>query len=145
MLDRSLEPNASTLSVSAIGTPPPDFVDVNGDGAVSAIDALIVINQLDQRTTAANGEQIVSNFVPAANGEQVVSDFVSASTPAVADTLLSNDSVPTSREDALDSILAMGMEIDSNVPERAVQSLAFTSDTDAETSPQNADLSLIHI
>ena len=142
LLDRSLEPNASTLSVSAIGTPPPDFVDVNGDGAVSAIDALIVINQLDQRTTAANGEQIVSNFVPAANGEQVVSDFVSASTPAVADTLLSNDSVPTSREDALDSILAMGMEIDSNVPERAVQSLAFTSDTDAETSPQNADSAL---
>ncbi|MEM6980007.1 MAG: tandem-95 repeat protein [Planctomycetota bacterium] len=45
-------PDVDQFSVSEIGTPPPDYLDVNGDGRVSSLDALQVINELNRR---ANG------------------------------------------------------------------------------------------
>lgn len=121
---------AGAVSVSDIGTPPPDFYDVNGDGIVSPGDALAVINALALRQSNGGEGELVSaagttHFAAAS------SDFL----PPTATTFVpavSQDSEleDLSATDVADSLLTAGMEIETTAGVD-VNSLAGESNSDA--------------
>ena len=119
---------AGQVPVSEIGTPPPDFLDVNGDGTITTFDALLVINRLSadaraQRGTAGAGELVVTG---SAQGEQIDTNANFAVTTAFANASSANlpvtnlspvseplvqDESPVAAEDVRDQLLAGGIAI----------------------------------
>lgn len=93
------------VPVSEIGAPPPDFLDPNGDGTVSAADALFVINRLRISSPAGEGEMMG----PAASA--VTTGFVSSGNMNLPSRNLEITSEPIQVDESHDLILASGMEI----------------------------------
>ncbi len=56
ILNRLSRAGRPALPVSELTTPPPDFLDVNGNGVVEIIDAMLVLNELAARNRLGSGE-----------------------------------------------------------------------------------------
>ena len=102
-LNRNQTSGSTSVPVSEIGTAPPDYLDVNGDGAVSASDALFVINQLASANNSG-GEMIGS--VAATTG-YATSNF--AGLP-----LRNFEIVEGSPDNTVDEIFSGSIEIESD-------------------------------
>ena len=120
------------MNAREIGAPPPDYYDVNGNGNVSAADALQVINRLG---ADAEGEQIDGSV---AFG--ITSSFVSGSTSGLP---IRNLELVESSQDAnpVDQLLSAGFEIASGATEDAVAAVSDTEER-SSSSPDSVDEAL---
>ncbi len=124
-------PASGQVPVAEIGTPPPDFYDVDGNGFVNPADALLVINTLALRQSGiqAEGEQVGrelsaastvsfatanSDFLPATNIERPIQSEPQAATIA----------------DSTDALLTAGINIQ---PVASQEAEAVLIDSQTET------------
>jgi hypothetical protein len=120
-----------TVSVNDIGTAPPDFLDVNGDGVITAFDALDVLNQLrlinnTEGELVSQSGPMTSPVVAAAFSSAIVSPVTSGMPSRqiewVAD---DDDTAPTiSADDATDQLLSNGFAVENASAENMSQLLA---------------------
>jgi hypothetical protein len=118
---------SANVSVSEIGTAPPDFLDTDGTGAVSPLDALLVLNELAE-LGGGSGEGEFAAQIPAALG--VSSSFVAANRSGlpVRDMQLANDLELAS---PLDQLLTNGLDLNTAALESAVQGMEVTDSAEA--------------
>lgn len=124
----------SSVPVSEIGEPPPDYYDTTGDGRVSANDALRVINKL-ARLDLGEAEFVQPTATQAAIG-------VTVSNVGAGNNLPSRNLEPAivdDEDDSLDQIMAQGFEVASASADHAVAALAEESE---ESSDESVDLAL---
>jgi hypothetical protein len=135
-LGRELSSGAgSSVPVSEIGEPPPDYYDTNGDGRVSFVDAIQVINMLSQ-FTSAESESVNS---PAAMG--VTTSFVAGSTTGLPVRNIEPVAAANVAVDPRDRLLAAGFEVTSPARDHAVD--AFPSnDPSLASAPDSVDKAL---
>nr|WP_233148154.1 Ig-like domain-containing protein [Rhodopirellula sp. MGV] len=132
--------STGSVPVSQIGTPPPDFYDVDGNGVVSVLDALLVVNALGRIRSGAQGEQVVSSLSGLGSTSYVsaTSDFL----PSVTSTLSSNDDGEDSSSDAeavsatatTDALLTAGLQLDSAMVDSAGDQLVDSTSSDKDES-----------
>ncbi len=129
VLNRLLGPSESSLPVSQIGAPPPPYYDVDGNGVISAADALEVIRALREQDAFGEGEQ-VSNLVASSSTRTFAA--LSSNLPTrvfeVSSSSADDESTPDQSNaglvgDARDLVLAAGFEIESPRIERGVESI----------------------
>ena len=142
---------AIEVPVSEIGSPPPDFLDVNGSGKVSALDALNVVNKLREINNPGAGEQeIVANPAPVAAAAAVTSSIVSATSSGLPfrnlESVVDEDQEPAQlvdekRVDSRDRVMASGFEI---VPASALRAFESADQLEASTaaSDEQTDVAL---
>ena len=126
------------VSVSEIGAPPPDFLDPNGDGTVSAADALFVINRLRSSSPAGEGEMMG----PAASA--VTTGFVSSGSLNLPSRNLEITSEPIHGDESRDLILATGMEISAASNQASIDWLVSGDQADT-TNDEEVDAALSQI
>lgn len=115
----------SSLPVSEIGAPPPNYYDVNGDGIVSVRDANSVITRLARAQSPASGE-----------GEQAVQFAVSTSIAAASSTLnlpvRDLEPATLTASESKDALLTAGLAVESNENYAVIE--VMTSDSVATDS-----------
>ncbi|MDF1840178.1 MAG: tandem-95 repeat protein [Rubripirellula sp.] len=126
------------VSVSNIGAPPPDFLDPNGDGTVSAADALFVINRLRSSSPAGEGEMMG----PAASA--VTTGFVSSGSINLPSRNLEITPEPINGDESRDLVLATGMEI-SAASNQASVDWVVSGDQAGTTNDDDVDAALSQI
>lgn len=116
---------ASSLPVSEIGAPPPNYYDVNGDGIVSVRDANSVITRLARAQSPASGE-----------GEQAVQFAVSTSIATASSTLnlpvRDLEPATLTASESKDALLTAGLAVESNGNDAVIE--VMTSDSVATES-----------
>ena len=117
------------ISVSVIGSPPPDYFDVDGNGRVSANDALRVINELSRRNARGQSEQFgEGEFITPITGGGNAVDFASTTAFAAASTgnlpVRNLSPAIADESDVRDELLTAGMEIDGTTADAAVELVA---------------------
>ena len=131
--------------MSSIGAPPPDFVDTNGNGVVTVLDALEVLNVLGTQGGSGEGE-----FVPQSSAALgVTSSFVAANRSGlpVRNMELAGDEWPVSDEGIatpLDQLLANGLDLNTVALESAVQVME-ESDSFEAVSADSVDEALASV
>jgi hypothetical protein len=133
-LNRELGDTATSVPVSEIGDPPPNYYDANGDGQVSTGDALRVINALGRIVNSAQGESVGTLAASA-----TTTGFVAGSTASLPVRNLEPVSAAV-EEDPRDNVLAAGFEIESAATEQAVK--AVSTDEAPQSSPNRVDEAL---
>ncbi len=133
-LNRELGDTATSVPVSEIGNPPPNYYDVNGDGRVSTGDALQVINEIGRAFNSAQGESVTSLAASA-----TTTSFVAGATTGLPVRNLEPVSAAV-EEDPRDSVMAAGFEIESVATEQAVK--AVSTDEPTQSSPNRVDEAL---
>ena len=152
LLNRSLQNNASSLPVSEIGAPPPDYYDVSGDGRISAFDALLVINAMERFTSTprnVSGEWIdpsVAASTSYATPSSVNLPIRNATAVSRTDRRAEEEFILTpATEDPRDSILSAGLQIDASNAESAINTikdLKSASEYDTNSGSEAVDEAL---
>jgi hypothetical protein len=128
---RLLDGTSNSVPVSEIGSAPPDFYDVSGNGAVSAQDALIVINRLGEINNAS-GESVASLAV--------TTGYASADASGLPVRNLEPVETP-SEENTVDLLFAGQVEVASSSSEDAIEMLAGTEAKES-SEPETSDEAL---
>ena len=125
--------NSSNVAVSEIGGPPPDFLDVNGNGLVSVQDVNDVLTHLSLLGGSGEGEFAVQNSAAQGAALGATSSFVAANRSGlpVRDMQMVNDVEPTL---PLDQLLAGGLELNTAGIESAVQGMEETYPAEAASA-----------
>ena len=120
---------SANVPVSLIGPPPPDFLDVNGNGLVSVMDVNAVLTQLSLLGGSGEGEYAVQN--PATLGATSSFVAVSRSGLPVREMQLANDVESTS---PLDQLLTQGLDLNTAAVESAVRGMEESDGSEAASA-----------
>ena len=115
--------------MSEIGALPPDYLDPDGNGKVSTLDALQIITYLELQGGSGEGEFAPQDLA----GFAVTSSFVAANRSGlpVRDMQMVNDVEPTL---PLDQLLAGGLDLNPAALESAVQGMEQTDPTQSASA-----------
>lgn len=123
--------SSNFVPVSEIGAPPPDYYDTNGNGRVSASDAVLVINRLSEDRTGS--AESTASF-------GVTSSFAAASTASLPVRQVemvddSNDSSESTIDaDPRDALLAEGLQITTSASDQAIEMLPVSDQNDSASA-----------